>query len=57
MEKQGLIIEIAKDISELTVQRNLIVTATSAVEPVIFADQVQLGTLIISMGADAKNNC
>jgi ornithine cyclodeaminase len=57
MEKQGFIIEIAKDITDLTSQCNLIVTATSAVEPVIFADQVQLGTSIISVGSDTKNKC
>lgn len=57
MEKQGFIVEIAKDIRDVTSQCNLIVTATSAADPVIFADQVQSGTLIISVGADTKNKC
>ncbi len=57
MEKQGFIIEIAKGIADVTSQCNLIVTATSAVEPVISADQVQSGALVISVGADTKNKC
>jgi ornithine cyclodeaminase/alanine dehydrogenase-like protein (mu-crystallin family) len=57
MEKQGFIVEIAKDISDIISQCNLIITATSAVKPIIFADPVQSGTLIISVGADTKNKC
>ena len=57
MEKQGFIVDIVKEISDITSQCNLIVTATSATEPIIFADQIQSGTLIISVGADTKNKC
>jgi ornithine cyclodeaminase len=55
MEKRGFIIEVAKNMTDITSQCNLIVTATSATAPVLFADQVQSGTLIISVGADMKN--
>jgi ornithine cyclodeaminase len=44
-----------KDIADITSQCNLIVTATSATEPIIFSNQIQPGTLIISVGSDPKN--
>lgn len=48
----GLDIRPAKDIDELTANCNLIVTTTSAREPVIQADQVSSGTHITAMGSD-----
>jgi ornithine cyclodeaminase len=56
-EQCGFNVEVAKDISQVTSHCNLIVTTTSAKEPIIHADQVQNGTLIISVGADTQNKC
>ena len=48
----GLDLEVVTDIDELVGQCNLIVTTTSAREPLIRADQVQKGTHITAMGSD-----
>jgi len=48
----GLEIKAAKDLDDLVLQCNLIVTATSARSPLIRADQVQKGTHITAMGSD-----
>ncbi len=48
----GLEIKAAADIDELVSQCNLIVTTTSAKEPLIRADQVRKGTHITAMGSD-----
>ena len=48
----GLDLKAATEIDELVSQCNLIVTTTSAREPLIRADQVQKGTHITAMGAD-----
>ena len=48
----GLDLKVATDMDELTSQCNLIVTTTSAREPLIRADQVQKGTHITAMGSD-----
>lgn len=48
----GLTVEAAADIRELTRACNLIVTTTSAREPLIQADDVRPGTHITAMGSD-----
>ena len=48
----GLDLNVATEIDELLSQCNLIVTTTSAKEPLIRADQVQKGTHITAMGSD-----
>jgi ornithine cyclodeaminase len=48
----GLDLKAATDIDELIAQCNLIVTTTSAKEPLIRADLVQKGTHITAMGSD-----
>jgi ornithine cyclodeaminase len=48
----GLDLKAATDIDELVSQCKLIVTTTSAKEPLIRADQVQEGTHITAMGSD-----
>jgi ornithine cyclodeaminase len=48
----GLDLEVATDIDALVSQCNLIVTTTSAREPLIRADQVRKGTHITAMGSD-----
>lgn len=48
----GLDIRTAQDMDELTANCNLIVTTTSAREPLIRADQVRPGTHITAMGSD-----
>ena len=48
----GLDLRVATDLDELVSKCNLIVTTTSAREPLIRADQVQKGTHITAMGAD-----
>lgn len=48
----GLELKAAGDIDELVSQCNLIVTTTSAREPLIRADQLQPGTHITAMGSD-----
>ena len=48
----GLDLKAATEIDELVSQCNLIVTTTSAREPLIRADQVQKGTHITAMGSD-----
>jgi len=48
----GLDLKVAAEIDELVSQCNLIVTTTSAKEPLMRADQVQQGTHITAMGSD-----
>ena len=48
----GLDVNAATQIDELVAECNLIVTTTSAREPLIRADQVQPGTHITAMGSD-----
>lgn len=48
----GLDLKAAASVDELAAECNLIVTATSAREPVIHADQIQPGTHITAMGSD-----
>ncbi len=48
----GLDIQAAETLDELVSQCNLIVTTTSAREPLIRADRVQKGTHITAMGSD-----
>ena len=48
----GLDLKMATEIDELVSQCTLIVTTTSAKEPLIRADQVQKGTHITAMGSD-----
>ena len=48
----GLDIRAAADMDELTAKCNLIVTTTSAKDPIIMADQVRPGTHITAMGSD-----
>jgi ornithine cyclodeaminase len=48
----GLQIEAAESVEELTAKCNLIVTTTSAREPLVLADHVQRGTHITAMGSD-----
>ena len=48
----GLDLKVATEIDELVSQCTLIVTTTSAKEPLIRADQVQKGTHITAMGSD-----
>lgn len=48
----GLDLKAATDIDDLTSQCNLIVTTTSAKQPLIRAGQVQKGTHITAMGSD-----
>lgn len=55
MESAGFNIEAKKNITDLTSQCNLIISATSATSPILFGDQVLPGTLIISIGADTQD--
>lgn len=48
----GLQIESAESVDELAAKCNLIVTTTSAREPLVLADQVREGTHITAMGSD-----
>ena len=48
----GMKVRAAESVEELADQSRLIVTATSAHEPVLRADQVQPGTHITAMGSD-----
>jgi ornithine cyclodeaminase len=48
----GLEMKATEDLDHLVSQCNLIVTATSARSPLIWADQVQEGTHITAMGSD-----
>ena len=48
----GLEIEPAATLDDLVAQCNLIVTTTSARDPLIRADQVRSGTHITAMGSD-----
>ncbi len=48
----GLQIEAAASVEELAAKCNLIVTTTSAREPLVLADHVQEGTHITAMGSD-----
>ena len=48
----GLDLKVATEIDELVSECNLIITTTSAKEPVIRADQVARGTHITAMGSD-----
>ena len=48
----GLDLKAVTEIDELVSQCNLIVTTTSAKEPLILADQVRKGTHITAMGSD-----
>ena len=52
IQSWGLDLEVATDLDELVGQCNVIVTTTSAREPLIRADQVQPGTHITAMGSD-----
>jgi ornithine cyclodeaminase len=45
-------IELAKDLTQLTANCNLIVTTTSSTRPILFAHQIQPGTHITAVGAD-----
>lgn len=55
VEKQGFIIEIAESLDSLTFSCNVIITTTSATEPIIFDNQIKQSTLVISIGSDTKN--
>ena len=48
----GLDLKVVTEIDELVSQCNLIVTTTSAKEPLVSSDQVQKGTHITAMGSD-----
>lgn len=48
----GLQIDAAESVDELAAKCNLIVTTTSAREPLLHADQVRAGTHITAMGSD-----
>ncbi len=52
VQSWGLDLKVATDIDELVSQCNLIVTTTSAREPLIRADQVRKGTHVTAMGSD-----
>jgi ornithine cyclodeaminase len=52
IQEWGLDLKSAADIDELVSKCNLIVTTTSAREPLIRADQVREGTHITAMGSD-----
>lgn len=45
-------IEVAKDIDQLTLDCNLIVTTTASSQPLLFAHQVRAGTHLTAIGAD-----
>jgi len=53
MTAEGFDVETTRDLSRLTATCNLIVTTTSAREPLIHAHDVRPGTHITAMGADA----
>jgi ornithine cyclodeaminase len=48
----GLDIQVAETVDDLAARCNLIVTTTSAKDPLIRADQVRSGTHITAMGSD-----
>ncbi len=52
IQEWGLDLKAATDIDELVSECNLIVTTTSAREPLIRADQVREGTHVTAMGSD-----
>lgn len=52
MELKGFNVQTTHVIKELTTSCNLIVTATSAALPILFANQIQKGTHITAVGAD-----
>lgn len=54
MEQKGFSVEIAPNIETLASECNVIITTTSTTNPIIFANHIQLGTLVISVGADTK---
>jgi len=52
---KGLEIEVTRDISEMAFCCNLIVTATPASSPLLFAKDIQPGTHITAIGADSSH--
>jgi len=52
IQQWGIDIKAADSLNLLVSQCNLIITTTSAKEPLIYADHVQTGTHITAMGAD-----
>ncbi|MCB1550655.1 MAG: ornithine cyclodeaminase family protein [Alphaproteobacteria bacterium] len=53
MEQKGFSVTISRTPSDLAKNCNLIITTTSAREPLLHADDIQSGTHITAMGADA----
>jgi ornithine cyclodeaminase len=53
MVAQGYDVEIAANPSDVAKQCNLIVTTTASKEPLLMKDDINLGTLITALGADA----
>lgn len=54
MEEQGFHIEVAKTVKEIGDNCSVIIATTSAIEPILYADDIQRGTLVISVGSDTK---
>jgi ornithine cyclodeaminase/alanine dehydrogenase-like protein (mu-crystallin family) len=54
MTRQGFSIEPVSRLEQLTVSCNLIVTTTSAREPLLYATEIRPGTHITAVGADAS---
>jgi ornithine cyclodeaminase len=54
VELPGVEVCVAETPAEVARQSRLIVTATAAREPLLRADEIQTGTLILAVGADAE---
>lgn len=54
MEQDGFNIRTSTDISDITKNCQLIVTTTPSTTPLLFAGQIEQGTHITAVGADAK---
>jgi alanine dehydrogenase len=54
-ESHGLEVEIVESVEELVGESDLLVTVTPSQEPIVAADWVRPGTLVIAVGADAPD--
>ena len=55
LEKEGFAVATTRDAAEVAAVCNLIVTATPAAEPLLFADQIRPGTHITAVGSDTPH--
>jgi ornithine cyclodeaminase/alanine dehydrogenase-like protein (mu-crystallin family) len=55
MNEQGFSVQVTQTIAELTAHCQLIVTATNATAPLLWAEQIKPGTHITAIGADSAD--